>query len=171
MSDNEMTTTEEVPPHPSSGIRIAMAGLTVALVALIVGVVAVGLTLASTGREGRRNSWDDATRAHVDCETRADNRTDTIVLEHARYDREATGIDDDESTVDLIEANVLSLIAFAQLDPDTEIVRNSVANIAARRERLDVRRAELADARADFDEKRPPLDRNLCPPAPAGARP
>lgn len=162
---------EEMADRLARNTRWTMIGVSIAVLACLVAAVSLGLWAKNVSADGARNSWDDMNRVHITCEAQALTRADTISLEHDRYDREAAAIDDDEATVDLIEANVMGLIAYAQLDPSSEIVTNSVTNIAVRRERVESRRGELAAARADFDVKRPPLDPAACPPAPNGPRP
>lgn len=149
--------------------RWTVIGVGISVLAVIVAGISLGVWAASIGAAGHRNSWDDARRAHETCTAGAATRADTISIEHGRFDRDANAIDSDEATVDLIEANVMSVAAI--VGADNPLVTNAVENIATRRVRIDDDRAALAAARADFDEKRPPIDPNSCPPAPAGPRP
>lgn len=149
-------------------VRWTVVAIVIALAGLIVGGISLGTQAAQLGRENRQNAWDDATRVHDTCVTQAATRADTISLEHNRFDREASGIDSDESTVDLIEANVMFV---GSVNPESPFVQSAVQNIADRRARLQQDRDNLAAARKDFDSKRPPLDPNDCPPPPSGPRP
>lgn len=175
MIDDQTETTASSPgpiPQPwLSAMRVAVLGVAISVLALIVGGLSVWAWAIQVGRSGDQNTWDDAKRAHDGCVAQADTRADTIVLEHSRFDREDSAIDADEATVDLIEANVMTVISFAGLPPDHPVAAGAVANIAARRERLDADRDALAAARADFDAKRPLQDPASCPPAPTGPRP
>lgn len=180
------TTTDEAPVVIPDGarraLRIAVAAVLLATAAIAMAGLGLWGWAEEINKRGERNAWDDATRVHDTCVTQSATRTDTITLEHARFERESAaidrsegGINSDEATVDLIEANVMFV---ATADPENPLIKSAQRNIAARRQRLqedrdslDVARQQLAAAVVDFDQKRPPLDPAACPPAPRGPRP
>lgn len=169
--DTDRTPIEKSRERWLTAMRLAMIGVGISIAALLVGAISIGTWAAQVRRDGERNSWNDMTRAHDTCISASNTRNDTITLEHGRFDREASSIDADEATIDLIEANVLTLISFAHLPADHPVVVSSAENIATRRARLQDDRDALAAAITEFDQKRPPLDRALCPAAPKGPRP
>ncbi len=172
---SETTPTPEALDRTEERLRRQARWLVAATIIAIAGIALGGAALWQRSSDqdlaDSRRDWDTAVTINTDCLARAASRADTIELGHQDFDREQLGIDDDEATIDLIESNVMGLIAFAQLPDDSTIVVNSVENIAIRRARLQERRDTLAADIADFDAKREPLDPAACPPAPAGPRP
>lgn len=154
----------EMPDSARRMVRWAAVAIVIALAGLALGGVSLGLQASVVGRDSARNTWDQATGAHVSCVSAAKSRTVTIETSHDQFDAQSRQLDAQDRFVDLIEG-IVGLV------PVTALVDQAFAQTAAERARINDDRAQLATDVAAFDESRPPLREADCPPPPNGPRP
>lgn len=176
MTETTDTTTQieemaELPDPWRRVLRIATVALTIALLGIALGGVSmwgwarqVSSESRESDRRSRQTTWDQQQGAHTRCVDAAESRAVTIETGQAQYDGQFRQINGRLDQVDLLES-------IALLFPPSPVIDEALIKIEAARSRIQADGIQTAAELVEFNDKRPPIDPNTCPPPPAGPRP